>query len=428
MLLGGSLLVRPATKISQLAIDADKAWPAPGTLTHTPAWLYSGWKYRKKFTVTGSIDGAQANYQLKFRINNSPGIDSNGVLYGYTGGICYTNGGANNYFTDLRFVTAAGTLLNHWIESYSYGSYAEVIVNIDTIPASPGTVDFYLYWGNAHAANISSGPLTLDAFDNFESGALANWTERDPIACNWSAIAGAAKEGAYGCQGQMAAGGDGGLLTWNAATFENCCIEIWVRLPDADTLSNCQGGIVTAWLDNNNYYIMKLHDYSTTERVYIREITAGAGSDRNYTTFAISPTSWYRLKVYMAKVGANLLQWVYVDDTQYAYYSDATPRATPNSVGLWCANTNASRVWVDTFRVRKFTVDEPLVTVWDAEENYYNSPLYGVVNVVELAAGMVKGDILYHDGTNLVPITPGSIGTNFMTHDALNLPTWEYPP
>jgi len=426
--LGGGLAIRPATKISQLAIDADKAWPTPASLGHTPAWLYPGWKYRRKFTVTGSVDGDQTDYQLKFLINNFPGIDSNGVLYGYTGGICYVGGGANDYFTDLRFVNAAGTLLNHWIESYSHGSYAVVIVKIDTIPAAPATADFYLYWGNTHAANISSGPLTLEAFEDFESGALASWTERDPIACNWSTIAGAMKEGTLGCQGQMAAAGDGGILTWNAATFESCCIEVWTRLPDADALANCQGGIVTAWVDNNNYYIMKIHDAGLTERVYIREITAGVGGDRNYSTFTTTPTSWYRLKVYMAKVGANLLQWVYVDETQYAYYSDATPRATPNSVGLWVANTNTSRAWFDTFRVRKFTVNEPLVTVWDTEEDYLNSPVYGIENVKELAAGMVKGDVLYHNGTKLAIISPSSIGTNFMTHDVGADPTWEYPP
>lgn len=53
---------------------------------------------------------------------------------------------------------------------------------------------------------------------------------------------------------------------------------------------------------------------------------------------------------------------------------------------------------------------------------------FGITSLKELAAGMAKGDMLVFDGTKLAIISPSSIGTQLMTHDFGNLPTWEYPP
>jgi hypothetical protein len=53
---------------------------------------------------------------------------------------------------------------------------------------------------------------------------------------------------------------------------------------------------------------------------------------------------------------------------------------------------------------------------------------FGITNLKELAAGMAMGDIVYFDGTVLAKITPGPIGTQLITHDVGNPPTWGYPP
>jgi len=53
---------------------------------------------------------------------------------------------------------------------------------------------------------------------------------------------------------------------------------------------------------------------------------------------------------------------------------------------------------------------------------------FGITNMKELAAGMNKGDLAISDGAKLAVLTPGSIGTNLITHDWGNLPTWGYPP
>jgi len=51
---------------------------------------------------------------------------------------------------------------------------------------------------------------------------------------------------------------------------------------------------------------------------------------------------------------------------------------------------------------------------------------FGITNLKELAGGMTKGDMLFYDGTRLVKITPGPIGTMLTTHDMGNDPTWSY--
>lgn len=52
----------------------------------------------------------------------------------------------------------------------------------------------------------------------------------------------------------------------------------------------------------------------------------------------------------------------------------------------------------------------------------------GLTRVAELATGMAVGEMLYHDGSRLVKLTPGPIGTQLMTHEGGQEPTWEYPP
>ncbi|MDD5510854.1 MAG: hypothetical protein PHI12_08590 [Dehalococcoidales bacterium] len=46
----------------------------------------------------------------------------------------------------------------------------------------------------------------------------------------------------------------------------------------------------------------------------------------------------------------------------------------------------------------------------------------GISNIKEVVAGMAEGDMIYHDGTRIVKITPGVINSELITKG----PTW--PP
>ena len=52
----------------------------------------------------------------------------------------------------------------------------------------------------------------------------------------------------------------------------------------------------------------------------------------------------------------------------------------------------------------------------------------GITSLKQLAVGMAKGNLAYFNGTELVKITPGSVGTELITHDVGFAPTFGYPP
>ncbi len=86
-------------------------------------------------------------------------------------------------FGDLRFTAADGkTLLSFWTESYSESASAIFWVEVDSIPAQPGSTTIYVYWGNAQAANLSDIHTAFLFGDDFED---SDWT-----AANWNTVLG----------------------------------------------------------------------------------------------------------------------------------------------------------------------------------------------------------------------------------------------
>ena len=118
------------------------------------AWYNSSWDYRKRLTINGTTDGVQTNYQMKLTVYKSAGSDSGGTVY------LGTN--VKDDFSDLRFTKSDGTTpLDYWIASYTSGTSAVVWIECDSIPASPSTATFYMYYGNAAATAGSSASATL---------------------------------------------------------------------------------------------------------------------------------------------------------------------------------------------------------------------------------------------------------------------------
>jgi hypothetical protein len=123
-------------------------------------WL-TGWNRRKQITVSGSTAGAQSDYQMKLTVNQGSGTDSTGILY--LGGNVLTT------FNDVRFTKSDGTtLLYYWIESITGSSptqaatvWIKLAPSPDTIPVSPGTYNFYIYYDNFSAPTGSSGTDTF---------------------------------------------------------------------------------------------------------------------------------------------------------------------------------------------------------------------------------------------------------------------------
>jgi len=52
--------------------------------------------------------------------------------------------------------------------------------------------------------------------------------------------------------------------------------------------------------------------------------------------------------------------------------------------------------------------------------------LKGISNIAEVVAGMVKGDLVYYDGTQLTKITIGAVNEELVSQGPLHPPKWGY--
>jgi hypothetical protein len=94
-----------------------------------------------------------------------------------TGSVIYCGGKCKDDFTDLRFTQLDGTtLVNHFIESYVSGSYADVWIKLPTIAQLTGYTEgtsYYMYYGNSGASLPDTaqnmGINTFVFFDHFDT-------------------------------------------------------------------------------------------------------------------------------------------------------------------------------------------------------------------------------------------------------------------
>jgi hypothetical protein len=169
-------------------------WEAAGG-----AWL-SGYGYRKQITIDGTAAGAQTNYQMKLIVHKGFGSDSGDDVY--LGGHCRDD------FNDIRFTKSDGeTELDHWRESYVSGDYAVFWIEFDSVPASPDSANFYIYYGKADASSGSNFANTFVWCDDFEDGDVGDWSTvsgKSPLIVT----AAQAHQGTYAlsCNGAVRAG------------------------------------------------------------------------------------------------------------------------------------------------------------------------------------------------------------------------------
>lgn len=118
-------------------------------------WL-TGWNYRKSHVLSGSSDGAQTNYQVGIKVYYGSGTDGTETVDGITFGKVYCSSKCKTDFGDIRFTDSSGTLYDYYVKEQSNSSYAIIWVKISSIPASPSTLIFYLYYGNTSATTLST--------------------------------------------------------------------------------------------------------------------------------------------------------------------------------------------------------------------------------------------------------------------------------
>jgi prepilin-type N-terminal cleavage/methylation domain-containing protein len=142
-----------------------------GTLSNGNSYYYSspnltwtettspfmGWGYKKTVTLSA---GLTQDYQIKLTIP-----------FG-TGG-CESH--CNADFSDLRFASTGGTVLNYWIESYTASTTVTVWVK-----ALNGSSNFNMYYGKTGVTTTANGNNTFELFDDF-LGSTLDTTKWDTV-------------------------------------------------------------------------------------------------------------------------------------------------------------------------------------------------------------------------------------------------------
>lgn len=76
-------------------------------------------------------------------------------------------------FDDIRFTKSDGSSeLDHWLESKTNSDNAIFWIEFDSIPESPDSTTFYIYYSKADASSGSNGNATFLLFDDFLGDAL----------------------------------------------------------------------------------------------------------------------------------------------------------------------------------------------------------------------------------------------------------------
>jgi len=304
----------------------------------SPYWL-SGWNCRKGQTITGSTAGAQTNYQMKMTVHKGSGIDSNTGVY--CGGNCRDD------FGDIRWTTSDGTtLMDYWIESIVSGDNAVFWIEIPSIPASPNTVDVYMYYSNSSATSVSNGANTFFFFDDF-TGTSGN--DIDSSKWTW----GGSHQAKYSTD-HPRSGTTGMKLTMN----NDCGGEPY------HTLSATTGEAI-AWLYDpgvgggsqeamfGQAFNSTIGIYGNSSSYYKYRIDGG------YVNTSVSRTQgWHELK--MRSDGNNT--YFYIDGTSVA---TASGMGTFNRVYLGNAHNVNTTDYFDDARVRKYVSPEPTWGIWE---------------------------------------------------------------
>jgi len=260
-------------------------------------------------------------------------------------------------FDDLRFTTDDGTtLLDYWTESITGSTpnrLATVWIEFGTI--GTGATTFYMYYGKASAAAVSSGANTFIVFDDFERGA-----DGDAVGGSWTITGGDADistEQKWGGTRSM-------KLIGAAAGAAN------VTIPRS---AGTTYAIRLRWYKEDASRLYVLHG-NGTERIYLRHYSDETLASYNgaFTTLSTETAdAWHLLEVNDINLGTPKYD-VWVDGVRVGDDCDTFASAVNNgTIGLLGAPTDGADTWIDNFIVRQWDATEPAWGSWGSETAMY---------------------------------------------------------
>jgi len=323
----------------------------------------AGYAYRKQITINGTTAGAQTNYQMKLTVYKGTGTDGAGVVY--LGGKCRDD------FNDIRFTKSDGsTELDHWRESYVSGDYAVFWVEFDSIPASPSTANFYIYYDKADATSGSNGDNTFIFFDDFNDNSLDS--------NKWIKVLGGGTVDVLEQNQDLEIKSDGtnraharSLSSYTAPYI----LEVKAkRSEDIEVAVHWDGQISGDYdVPNNAYFAPIYASWGSPTSFVVKKFVAGAKTDlANYNIDL--DTGWHVYKTIVKTDGIE----VYYDGTLILSTTDIT--FTSGYLGLSGRETPAAiNSFYDNVFTRKYCSPEPTWGTWGTEETLLVGRSFGYI-------------------------------------------------
>jgi hypothetical protein len=317
-------------------------------VTYTPLPWLTGYTYRQEFTIAGTTDGAQTNYQMSLTVNKT-GTGSTGSTVCLNDRSLSWTGTVPN---DIRFTKLDGTTqLDYWIES-SDANTAKVWVEFDSIPVGPNNASFYIYYGKASDTTTSSIVNTFPFADDFNDASIdgAKWF-------HWIDNGSESETG-----GIFALVGAAGYNAWGAKTKfgTNYAYRGLVKVStEGGTDTNIfgfddrsdDGTYVGAGVDNALFSYSEAK-YFITYRESTPTVTARADALTAYSIVEIQRNA-----------GTNV-RFLIGD----ALKATVTTNVPTDTCGLFLYADTAITISWDWVLVRKYTVNEPTWGSWGPEE------------------------------------------------------------
>ncbi len=323
------------------------------------AWFSPSWSYRKSHSLSGSTAGLLTNYAVRFVVHYGSGTDS--------GEDVYLDGNCRADFGDVRFTNVdASVLFDYWIEEKTDGADAVFWVEIDSLPASPGFSNVYLYYGNASAVSSSNGKATFDWFDDFSFDSSTDY-EIGRHTTVWHGPS--VYNPYYDPVNQRVAYDTGDNFTggWKVRSpnllIQNFAAKVTFGVTGSYPI-NTTNGILGRWTGDSAYYGFYVAGGNYTAPALVRDarttVIAAPGGNSYHPFGGIPHTS--ELRVY-----GSSLEGIYNQGEADEVVLAATDSSHAGAGQVEVIIAQAAG-WFDVFFVRKYVIPEPSHGSWGSEE------------------------------------------------------------
>jgi len=295
----------------------------------------SEWQYKRQITVTEQSGKDLTDYQILIELNSTNFDFSH----------------ANEDGSDIRFYDGSN-LYPYWIEKWdSSNQEAKIWVKVPSIPASSST-SFYMYYGNPNAASASNGEDTFEFFDDFDGTEIDTnkWDiYGNPSLSNSEIIFSKGLSVPQdGIKTKIDFEATEQYLYESRALPKGAGTGIVVIDNDWVGSVNQQNFVYWAVIGDNNLHAQTRQEGNTTD------VYSQIPDTTNYHTYSF----WWK---------QDEVKFFIDYETKGISSSNIPIISLPVRINTWRSNGTNDELYVDWFRIRKYTDPEPNVSIGSEE-------------------------------------------------------------